>query len=124
MCIARLLTTAAATLTLAACDLPFATGCDAYAAPGLEISVTDSATGLPVNDSLRLVARSGTYADSAEGSVYSSGHFSMAYERPGVYTVSATHPRARAWSRDGIRVRSDRCHVIPTQVNVRLQMVR
>lgn len=109
-------------LLLTACEIPSLTGCDAFAAPGLAITVRDSASGAPVNDSVRVVARSGTYADSIDGSSFGNGSFALAYERAGLYSVTVTHPRARTWERTGVRVREDRCHVIPTQVNARLQM--
>jgi hypothetical protein len=107
---------------LTGCDAILPTGCDAYAAYGLSVAVRDSATGAPVTDSLHIVASSSTYTDTRDGSS-EGGVFGLAPERPGVYTVTVSHPNAREWQRSGIQVKSDRCHVIPVSVPVRLQML-
>jgi hypothetical protein len=105
---------------ISGCDLPFGTGCDSVLLPGLRIDVVDSAssTAIPPAAGARVIARAGAYADTA---TLQSSRVALAYERAGTYTVFVEHPAYRPWSRGGVRVREDDCHVVPTELTARLQ---
>lgn len=105
---------------MSGCDLPLGTGCYTYANPGLRVDVVDSVSGAGVAAAAgaRVIARAGTYADTA---LLQSPHVALAYERAGTYTVAVEHPAYLPWSRSGVRVHEDECHVVPTALTARLQ---
>lgn len=92
--------------------------------PGLVVEVYDAATGRrpPV---FTIVARDGTYADTAQGpgdfeGPEGTGRALLAWGRPGTYTVQVDAVGYALWTRAGTRVRQDGCQVQPTPVRVAL----
>jgi hypothetical protein len=113
-----------------------ATGCDLtdserictdHIEPGLHVPVQDSLTGAPAASGARLIARDGTYADTAS---FPAGRADLdgqvlyaADERPGVYSVTVEKDGYLTWERTGIVVVMDDydCHVVPVHLVARLQ---
>ena len=95
---------------------------------GLTVTVIDSATGAPPASAV-FIARSGTFVDSAgpraPAPVSLAGPplllFASAGERPGSYDLTVRAPGYADWSRTGVIVTADACHVILTEVTARLQ---
>ena len=110
----------AAIVVATGCDLASGTGCDSVLVPGLRMDVTDSVSGAGIAPAAgaRVIARAGTYADTV---LLQSSHVALAHERAGTYTVTVEHPAYLPWSRTGVRVRKDECHVVPTELTARLQ---
>ena len=102
---------------LAACGL--FTGprvCTDEARPGIRVIVLDSLTGAPITDGVRVIARSGTFADTSE-----AGFHAVAFEQAGTFDVTVEKDGYRLWSRDDVRVQRDECHVRTVELTARLQ---
>lgn len=95
---------------------------------GLNITVVDSATADPPTEAT-LLATSGTFTDSvgprAPFQSVANGPLvlvlSTAGERAGIYSVTVRSPGYRDWTRTGIRVTANECHVNPVNLTARLQ---
>lgn len=122
---ARPLLAAASALLLAGCDGLVGPGrtCSAIALPALIVDVRDAATDAPLGPGARVVARAGRFADTLHvpADADQPGPYGLAYERAGVYTVTVEAPGYRPWSREGIRVGADGCHVETVSVVARLE---
>ena len=94
---------------------------------GLNVTVTDSLTGSPPNEAV-LIARSGSFIDSVgpmHPALPGNGPqilvLSAAGEREGVYSVAVRSTGYLTWTRSGVVVTEDECHVRPVSLNARLQ---
>jgi len=95
---------------------------------GINITVVDSATADPPSEAT-LLATSGTFTDSvgprAPSQWVANGPLvlvlSTAGERAGAYSVTVRSPGYRNWTRTGIRVTANECHVNPVNLTARLQ---
>jgi hypothetical protein len=99
--------------------------CTAEARPAITLIVVDSVTNQPaLFQNLWAVARDGTYKDSVAVSLgdVQKGNVtvSLAYERAGVYTVSAKADGYQLWSKSGVTVTGDVCHVTTVSLTARL----
>jgi len=102
--------------------------CTAQFVYGLNITVVDSATGSPPSEAT-LLARSGTFSDSVGPRAPSQGVaneplvliMSTAGERAGVYSATVRSPGYRDWTRSGISVTADECHVRPVNLTAWMQ---
>jgi len=97
--------------------------CTANIAPGILVTIVDSATGSPIFDTVRVVATHGSYADTAivpppamSGPVIAW----LAEERPGFYRVEARAPGYRPWTSPLLHVEQGDCHVRTVEVTARL----
>jgi hypothetical protein len=115
--------TAALLVGLGACtvsDHMVAEGdCTVDQRPGLVLSVIDSTTGDPISTPSLVIARAGTFADTARTFVLPT--YYLLYERAGTYVVTVNHAGYREWSRAGVVVAADRCHVLRLTMAARLQ---
>ncbi len=111
-----------------ACTSPSGLICTTEYRFGLAITVVDSVTASPPATAI-LIARSGTFVDSV-GPIapylvdvnaapvlilYSAG------ERAGTYDVTVRAPGYKDWTRSGINVSRDVCHVRLTAITARVQ---
>ena len=82
--------------------------CTMEARPALAVVVLDSASGAGLAQVAVAVAREGVFADTLRGtdSIVSGVH-----ERAGTYRVELSAPGYVDWSRDGVTVERDACHV-------------
>ncbi len=87
--------------------------------PGIVATTADKGTGTPLNTVAVLVARDGSYVDSAV--VEERG---VAWERPGTYEVHIRAPGYRDWIKPGVRVRTDGCHVQTVSISASLEPAR
>ena len=101
--------------------------CTTEARPGIVVTVVDSVTG-DVPATATLIARSGTYVDSVmrfRQPVVVNGPpvllIGTAVERPGTYDVVVRSPGYRDWTRTGVRVTGNQCHVRLTELTARLR---
>jgi hypothetical protein len=101
--------------------------CTDHIESGLHVAVQDSLTAAPAASGARLIARDGTYADTAS---FPTGRADLdgqvlraADERPGVYSVTVEKDGFLTWARTGIVVTMDDydCHVVPVHLVARLR---
>ncbi|MCX5765873.1 MAG: carboxypeptidase-like regulatory domain-containing protein [Gemmatimonadetes bacterium] len=94
--------------------------CALYAAAGLNVTVTDSVSGAPVSGATVVaVGRNGARNDSTITG--SGGTAALLYEAPGSFDVTVRLTGYTTWSRAGIAIAKDVCHVIPVSLGARLQ---
>jgi hypothetical protein len=116
----------ALTLSLAGCRLfDQQRMCTLNLVWGISVQVRDSVNGALGASGAKLVARSGTYADSMS---YPAGHPEMdagtlvaAGEHAGLFTVTITKAGYRDWTKNDVRVTGDECHVNTTELTALLQ---
>jgi hypothetical protein len=111
------------TLTLTACGIADPVVCTTISVPGLAVTVKDSASGAAPAGPGSLVAVDGAYRDSVVTAFPSSDGltFYAASERTGMYDVTVREAGYRDWTRTGIRVRGDVCHVTTVHLTALLQ---
>ena len=95
--------------------------CTMQAVAALNVDAIDSAQGTPATMGSSIVARSDTYADSTNGPAPANQPVGLAYEKAGTYTVTVTKPGYKPWSKQGIVVARDECHVIPQRITAKLR---
>ena len=113
-------------MVFAGCDM---TGpiCTADFRYGLLVTVGDSITRVTPDASILVVATSGSFTDSARipanvtGVPRGLGGVPLAGERSGRFDVRVTAPDYRPWTRQGIVVGRDECHVQGVTVEAWLQ---
>lgn len=113
------------TLVLAAsgCDaLPLA--CTAEARAAVSVEIRDSATSAPLADGTIAAVTEGPYTDTLTLCGW-SGSVGLtrcgAWERAGTYAVQVTRPGYQPWSRTGVSVTRDACHVRGVALQALLQ---
>jgi len=91
----------------------------------MSVQVQDSVTGAWIAAGAKLVARSGTYADSmsyaAGDPIFNAEALFGAYEHAGVFTVTVTKVGYESWVKSNVLVTADECHVNTTQLTARLK---
>ncbi len=108
------------TLATSACNLvPGA--CTLQGLPAVSVDVRDSVTNALAGRGAAIIARDGVFADTAEYPFAYDGPYSLARERAGTYTVTVEQQGYRLWSRPGVRVTRDECHVRTVSITARLQ---
>ena len=111
-----------ATVAASACDGEGASlACPAQANAGIAVSVQDSASGASAGRGARIIAKDGAFADTARATTAYDGPYGLAFERSGTYTVTVEQQGYRTWSRSGVLVSHDQCHVRTAAVTARLQ---
>lgn len=108
-------------VVMAACDGDPIVACTQQAVPGIAVSVQDSVSGAPAGRGARIIAKDGAFADTARATSTYDGPYPLAVERSGTYTVTVEQQGYRAWSRSGVSVTRDQCHVRTAAVTARLQ---
>ena len=88
--------------------------------PALSVEVTDSITSAPLASGARVIASDGAFADTAIGEGSDSAR-SLALDRAGTYTVTVDREGYAPWSRHGVHVTGDDCHVHTVKIFARLQ---
>ena len=107
------------TALLSACDIVDG-DCTADFRFGLVVQVRDAVTNDPAGQGTIVTARDGSYFEILELFPLDDLTFRGAGERPGVYLIQATKEGYTPWSRTGVRVEDEGCHVKATEVDVRL----
>ena len=110
-------------LTAVAACSPVESDCTLEYRYGINITVVDSVSGLPPSQAT-LLATSGTFADSVGPWMPVGGQpliLPTAGERTGTYSVRIKSPGYVDWTREGIVVTANQCHVIEVKLTARLQ---
>lgn len=118
--VARASVIAAAAALASGCQSPFngGIGCTAEFVYGISATVTDAATGADITPGSYLVVREGAYVDSVAAG---PGSFlAAAGERAGTYDVKIGRPGYSTFTRTGVRVTRNECHVNPVRLEARL----
>ncbi len=120
---------AAAALLCTGCGILDPGQCATVVVPGLSITVQDLATGKNVRGPLVVIAREGTYADTAH--IYNPtaaapdsmdfNPYQLVMERPGTYDISVQAPGYGLWHVSGIQVIKGRCHVNTVQIVAQME---
>jgi hypothetical protein len=98
--------------------------CTEEARAGITLTIVDSLLGsIPLSNVVATV-QDGEYADSAVVAAYPDGTFDglvpFAWERAGTYDVSARAAGYVPWTRAGVVVERDACHVVTVPLTARL----
>ena len=118
---------AASMAVLGACNNPEEPViCPDHIPPGVRITFIDDATsGAVVARFVRLIATSGTYADTAAfewPSAVSIPALGVIEDRPGVYLVRASVAGFSEWQQASVRVtQTNPCHVTTVELAARLE---
>ena len=105
-------------LAASACGATDPIACTTQAVAGINVTVVDDATGADLADGATLVLSDGAWTESITEAF--GGILSGAFEREGTYRVEVTREGYGAWSRTGVVVDADECHVIPVSIEARL----
>ena len=89
---------------------------------GLTVEVVDSLSGAPRAEGATLTLRDGVYVESTTES-FDGLSMSGAGERPGTYVVTLARAGYHTWSRTGVVISADECHVIPVSMRAELQPI-
>jgi hypothetical protein len=89
--------------------------------PGLDVTVTNAATGEPICDAA-VIARDGAYSTTLDPARLPC-HYIGADERPGSYQIEVSRPtfRPTAVTAPPVVLESSGCHVVEVNVAVALQ---
>lgn len=88
---------------------------------GLNVTVNDASTGLPLAEGVVVKAVDGTYQENLYNLVGQDGTFYGAGERIGVYTITVTKEGYHTYTSSPIGVPANVCHVITQSLTVNLQ---
>jgi hypothetical protein len=99
--------------------------CTEEARPALMVAIADSVTGATSGfTNVIVAARDGAFADSVAQATYPASPFNgpiaLAYERRGTFTVTVRADGYVPWSRAGVVVSGDRCHVATVSLTARM----
>lgn len=94
------------------------TNCTDEWRPGIAVQVRDSLTNASPGLGSLVVATDAAYADTSIGQI--SGVYYVTHERPGTYTVTVAHTGYQTWTRGGVTVTKDQCHVTTVPLTARL----
>ncbi len=105
--------------------VPVGTVCTLEARPGLQVSPADSlAPEARSFTNVSVVARDGAFVDSVFRATWPDGLFGgavpLAFERRGTYVVTVRAAGYAPWTRAGVVVAGDVCHVVTVNMTARL----
>jgi hypothetical protein len=94
--------------------------CTQEAKAGLNVTVVNSQTNVPIAEDVTVIAQDGSYLETLEYFPGGEFVFSGAFERIGTYIITVTKPGFQTFTTQAITVTKDECHVIPQQITVNL----
>lgn len=94
-------------------------GCTDIFVYGLWVEVRDAVSGQPAATGARLTVREGEYLEVVD-TPWNGPSFAAAGERAGTYALTVEHPSYETWTRSGVVVTADECHVTPVDVRAEL----
>ena len=86
------------------------TVCTQEARSAVSVELRDARTGAALTGPATLTVREGAFVETAEFPADLSS-IGVAHERAGVYVVTVSKPGYREWTRAGVSVTRDECHV-------------
>ena len=95
--------------------------CTSSRGAGISVDVRDSVTNALVGQGSIIIASDGIVADTSVYTPFGPGPYPVAYEFPGTLTLTVTQNGYQPWTKAGIVVTSDGCHVKVVSVTARLQ---
>jgi hypothetical protein len=105
----------------AGCSIVTPDVCTSIFVSGINVRVQDAATGAPIAKDARLLVTDGAYSDSSYAPVLNdSAPLSAAGERAGVYSLTVRKAGYVTWTRSGVEVTKDACHVRPVSLTATL----
>lgn len=87
---------------------------------GLRVTVRNAETGAPAGLGAIVTATDGAHLETLQPFADSLSFFGAA-ERPGSYDVRVSRAGFEPWSRQDVKVRDGGCHVVTTDLDVRLE---
>jgi len=101
-------------------------GCDPYTCStdvlfGITLYVRDSVTNAMVGRESLVILQSGTVADSVRETSFNDGPYGLAPEQAGTFTVTVEKAGYQRWSKSGVQVTKQDCHVVGVSVPALLQ---
>lgn len=96
--------------------------CPAIAEPAVSVTTLNAKTEAPIGDVL-VVARDGSYADSARTRISEDGDpisANLGLERPGTYELTAEKEGFSTWSRSGVVAEEGECGPETVEITARL----
>jgi hypothetical protein len=121
----RLLALASTLLTAVSCSDLFGGVCTEEARAAIVLEIRNAVTAAPLADSSTALVTDGSFSDTLQlcGQTSSLEWLSRCgpFERPGTYNVVVARPGYQSWSRAGVRVTHDDCHVQTVTLQVRLE---
>jgi hypothetical protein len=112
---------AALPLALAACPVGPTLTCTDEARSTLVLEVRDARTGAPAAQGARGTLREGTYSDTLVATSPLHLNAMETWERPGRYDITVEKAGYRTFTRTGVEVGKDACHVRTRTVEVGLE---
>jgi hypothetical protein len=106
-----------AALSLGGCKLisgPEA--CTRESRPAIVLEIRDLVTGQRVGDGASITVTDGTFEAHPVFPADFVGPFPLVHEREGIYTVEVSRADYQPWTRSGVIVPRDRCHVRTAQL--------
>ena len=101
--------------------------CTASLEAGIQIQVTDSASGNPISCGARAVVTAGTYAEAVENpsspGCLDAAMLPAAFERPGTYMVTVSKAGYLDFAINDVVVTAGVCHVNTVTVGARLSSI-
>lgn len=88
--------------------------------PAITVAARDSVTGGYVGAGTKIIARDGSVMDSVTTTV-SSQPVGLFWERAGTYDVTVQKTGYQTWTKTGVHVTADECHVQTVALVARLQ---
>jgi hypothetical protein len=110
----------AAVVAASGCAVIEPKACTADARAAVSVDVRDSVSNTPAGRGAVIFVRDGVYADTARFTEY-DGPYGVAYEREGTYTLTVEQVGYKPWTRSGLAVGRDDCHVKGVSLVARLQ---
>ena len=110
----------ACTALLTGCDVLSPRSCTTEFVYGIVVTAVDWTSGAPISDGLAgVTVKAGVTSDMvvAGNLLYGAG------EDEGVHSLVVTAPGYELWTRDGVRVEGDECHVTTNELTAPLRPV-
>ncbi len=96
--------------------------CTTEAKAALQVKVSTQEGKTLYIDSLKVIALDAAFSETLSVVSASEYIFAGAYERPGNYQVTVSHPGMSTVTLKDIKVSKDECHVITRQLDVQIGM--
>jgi hypothetical protein len=86
--------------------------CGDIGLPAITVTLLDERNDQPIQAQALVIARDGTYADTARDAHLGFPTYALAYNRAGTYSVTVKATGYQPWQREPVVVLEDRCNVV------------
>lgn len=108
-------------LFTAGCDATEMVFCTTEARAGINVTVVDASSGIALASGSTLTLREGEWVETIVDAIGNA--LPGAWERAGTYDVTVARDGYQTWTRQGVTVTADECHVIPVTITASLEAV-